>query len=186
MSTRWSPMALACILLVGGCSSGDSPTEPSSAPNIAGSYSGTASVRQSGGTDCNQTPFGFISINVEGDVRQSGSSLDMDVSIVIPDDTSFAPVVCFFDGTLTGTSFSATLRECSAPPSRGADPRLGVQCADDTTRDIAAIGGTWNGTFNNGRHSGTAEVTFSSTDPTTGNRGVSVIISRDLDMTRGG
>ncbi len=184
MSTRFVLVAMAAAMAALGCNSGGGgPTAPA-ASSIAGSYTGTGTLAQSGANDCDITIFGFVSQTVEGVVRVNGTTLDMDVTVIIPSDNSFAPIVCFFDGTLNGDSFSSVLRECTAPPSRGADPRAVIECPDGSRREITTERGTWSGTFRNGRHSGSLEVTFGTVDPATDTPGTSWNASRDLTLTR--
>lgn len=187
MSTRLGVLSLFTVLAATGCGGGgdSGPTGPSGAINVAGSYSGTGSITYQLEDDCDGVlVFGFETRDVEGDVRQTGSILDMDVTILPADNAGNAPIVCFFDGTLTGMNFSSTLRSCTAPPSLGADPTQSIACTSGSTWNATATGGFWSGSFSGGTHTGTVRVTFGLVNQATGASGGTFSIMRNLDMVR--
>lgn len=186
VSTRLILVAAAFGLAGVGCSGGDDgPTGPGgpAATTVAGHYAGPGTFSQQGGTDCKTEFFENFIGTVECDVRQVGTTLDMNISIIIPQ-MGFGPLGCDFDGTLTGTTFSSTLRECTASAVNGLDPTVGIECSDGSTRNATAINGSWSGSLVGGRHTGTIEVNFDTVDPATGDAGMPVLVHRDLDLTR--
>ena len=88
---------------------------------------------------------------------------------------------CFSQTLYTRMSDGANMGFCVQ-----GDGSVDVMCPDGSTRETTTERGTWNGSFTNGRHSGTAEVSFGTVDPATGALGNSYTATRKLTMTLGG
>lgn len=188
MLTRLAMVTTAISLILAGCGGGGSggggPTSPTAAVSVAGSYAGTGSLFGLNGDTCDGPLVGFPSPNVEVEIRQTGNILNMDVSVAIQSLPGFAPVVCSYDGTLTGTDFSSTFRSCSASASQGTDPTQGIECADGSTRNATATGGHWFGSFAGTQLTGEVRVAFTLVDPATGEEDGISSITRNVDLIR--